>query len=340
MKANKPILVICLTATFFLMFLVKHASAQAPIKLISDGFENGTAGWDEFTNIVTTEKVHSGTHSAKYNGYPGATKSFGQNVTEVYFRLWLYFPSGFNWSVAGGRHFWRLTNAQGSYWQNRQIDSQPNGPRQVSLPFFIGTNGASVSPAGGYILTLLFPEDKWFLYEFHIKLNTPGQSNGLAEVWIDGVSCPIQLGWGGATVPRVQNANFNWDLPFNMLRMNTNFDNCNTVCYWYTDDMEVWNGCPPGSPCNTSTGINNSGTVHTLSIFPNPANTAIKIQTDLDQGKTSEIKIYNMLGKEIFSKQINASDELIDTSDLPNGVYLIKSQTEDKIATQKFIVQH
>lgn len=43
-----------------------------------------------------------------------------------------------------------------------------------------GTNKCGIG-AGGFV------NDRWYRVEQHIKMNTPGQSNGVAEAWVDGV---------------------------------------------------------------------------------------------------------------------------------------------------------
>jgi hypothetical protein len=77
-----------------------------------------------------------------------------------------------------------------------------------------------------------------------------------------------------------------------------------------------------------------------LVIYPNPGNSNMRIQTDFAQGKNSEIRIYNSLGHEVFSKKINSADETINVSNFRNGIYLLRLQSDDKSAVQKFIVQH
>ena len=79
----------------------------------------------------------------------------------------------------------------------------------------------------------------------------------------------------------------------------------------------------------------------TLVIYPNPASSNIKIQTNFEPGKNQEIIIYDALGKKVIVKKLNSGSENIDASMLPNGIYLLKVQAEGTtISAQKFIVQH
>lgn len=100
----------------------------------------------------------------------------------------------------------------------------------------------------------------------------------------------------------------------------------------------------------TSTGLwdISSKSDKSLLIYPNPVKSSLKIRTNFEVGKRSELRIYNALGDEVFSKKINSTEETIDTSNLPNGVYLLRLalsnverlQTNKTISSQKFIVQH
>ncbi len=78
----------------------------------------------------------------------------------------------------------------------------------------------------------------------------------------------------------------------------------------------------------------------TFVIYPNPANSNLNIRTDFTQGKNAEIKIYDVLGKEVFRKKINASVENINISNLWSGIYFLTLQANDELEVQKLIVQH
>ena len=232
--------------------MLSSSMLNAQTLLLSEGFEGSMSSWSSFPNIITSEEVHSGSFSSKYKASLGASKSIPPS-TEVYFKQWLYFPVGFDWSVKGGKHFWRLIHDSSTYMV-RQIDTQTGFVNQtVAFILFIGSNGQQQGPT--YRMDIPFPEGKWFSFEYHIKLNDtlPMLSNGIVEAWIDGVPCPIYRGAPfNDVVPSLTNMNFNWDKPFNKFRLDTNYDNCppsSDKCFWYSDDLEVWNGCPPGSPC-------------------------------------------------------------------------------------------
>ena len=71
-------------------------------------------------------------------------------------------------------------------------------------------------------------------------------------------------------------------------------------------------------------------------VFPNPASSELNIS--LKSHKIKSLKIIDILGKEMLSKQINAQHTKLDVSELANGVYLIEGITnENKHFSDRFI---
>lgn len=72
-----------------------------------------------------------------------------------------------------------------------------------------------------------------------------------------------------------------------------------------------------------------------LTIYPNPANQTIQIQSgDI---KLAKIEIFNMLGNKFIQKS-SQNNEAIDVSNLPHGVYLVKAtNTNGAASVAKFI---
>ena len=52
-----------------------------------------------------------------------------------------------------------------------------------------------------------------------------------------------------------------------------------------------------------------------------------------------EISIYNLLGKQVMSLEINKTSESIDVSNLSAGIYLVRYEMDNAIGTSKFIKQ-
>ena len=76
-------------------------------------------------------------------------------------------------------------------------------------------------------------------------------------------------------------------------------------------------------------------TIDHLAIYPNPALNDIKI--GLPTYQNSEIHIFDLMGRKIFSQRILKS-ETVDISRIPNGTYIISLKLNDKIKSDKLII--
>ncbi len=82
-----------------------------------------------------------------------------------------------------------------------------------------------------------------------------------------------------------------------------------------------------------------------LSIYPNPANDFSQVDFTLPLASKVEISAYNMIGNKIetiLSQQKSSGRYYIkwDTTDLPDGIYYIKLQSDYGSITQKIVVTH
>ena len=98
---------------------------------------------------------------------------------------------------------------------------------------------------------------------------------------------------------------------------------------------------------NVLTGIESIDNNHGISVFPNPSGG--KIQVISNQYSVLGIEIYNVMGEKVYSTIINPvgnisnglnSQSSIINLDVPDGIYFIVLQTENKTAVQKLILQH
>lgn len=76
-----------------------------------------------------------------------------------------------------------------------------------------------------------------------------------------------------------------------------------------------------------------------FSIFPNPASEKVSFQ--LKNGTFTAIKIYDLLGKIVFSKKnISSAEKTISIAGLENGIYLVEINTkEEGSAVKKLVVE-
>lgn len=78
----------------------------------------------------------------------------------------------------------------------------------------------------------------------------------------------------------------------------------------------------------------NSFTKNTISIYPNPTNDNVNFSSN----ETIEnIIIYNLLGQEVFSKEISLTEFNIDISNQPTGTYIAKLNSNGKSESVKLV---
>jgi hypothetical protein len=73
-----------------------------------------------------------------------------------------------------------------------------------------------------------------------------------------------------------------------------------------------------------------------VSIFPNPATTALNIVSNF---KVKTIELYNALGLKVKEQEINNNEATLNIADLPSGNYIAKLHTTQGISTKKIKVK-
>jgi hypothetical protein len=73
-----------------------------------------------------------------------------------------------------------------------------------------------------------------------------------------------------------------------------------------------------------------------VSVYPNPANDLINIESTLSDGN---IAIFDMTGKLLINQQISGAMNSINTSELKNGIYNLIISNGEKTLSQKLIIQ-
>lgn len=73
-----------------------------------------------------------------------------------------------------------------------------------------------------------------------------------------------------------------------------------------------------------------------FSVYPNPVKDILNLNYTKD---ISNVSIHNLLGQEVMTKSINASQSKIDMSNLTNGTYLVKVTVDGLVKTLKVVKQ-
>ena len=76
----------------------------------------------------------------------------------------------------------------------------------------------------------------------------------------------------------------------------------------------------------------------TFSVYPNPATNRISIVTS-SVSFTGQLSITNLNGRELITQPISEPKTVIDISDLPAGVYIVKLTNNKTVEVWKFVRQ-
>lgn len=90
----------------------------------------------------------------------------------------------------------------------------------------------------------------------------------------------------------------------------------------------------------TSTTVNEWNTVENgLNVYPNPASLSVIISHASLKEETAGLKIIDMMGREIWKSEVKGIESEIDVSEFKNGIYFVQLSSENKIASQKLVIQ-
>lgn len=96
-----------------------------------------------------------------------------------------------------------------------------------------------------------------------------------------------------------------------------------------------WGDIGPIEDTTTTTFAGHSSFDHPISIYPNPANDQITIESLPDKGN---ISIYNILGHQVSTFAIKGKTQKIATGDFAEGVYFIHIKTDINSFTTRLVI--
>jgi hypothetical protein len=77
-----------------------------------------------------------------------------------------------------------------------------------------------------------------------------------------------------------------------------------------------------------------------LTIYPNPASSLIVVSCPLIEKENVNISIYDLIGKLVYTENASTKNIKINTSNLNDGIYVLKLTGKDINATKKLVVSH
>lgn len=101
----------------------------------------------------------------------------------------------------------------------------------------------------------------------------------------------------------------------------------------YIFDFANTPGWGPASSAGGAWGLNKSATV-SCNIYPNPTNDLLTVESGTTM---SHCEVYNTAGAMLLNKPVDGKSFTINVSELPAGVYFIKTTSDSIIQTRRFI---
>jgi hypothetical protein len=103
-------------------------------------------------------------------------------------------------------------------------------------------------------------------------------------------------------------------------------------------DEVCWGSC---FACDTTNSINELDLNNRLSVYPNPTSNVLYVNGDLDAAAQFTLTITDMFGKLVINRTMTGAElQTINTSTLPNGIYLLSVDNELSVFSTKVVVSH
>ena len=91
---------------------------------------------------------------------------------------------------------------------------------------------------------------------------------------------------------------------------------------------------------STSLSIEDDIETHLLNVYKSDINNFITVEGTANQSNQINLRLYNILGKEVVSKTLanNINTQTISTQGLATGIYVIKLKSGNTVLTKKLII--
>jgi hypothetical protein len=99
-----------------------------------------------------------------------------------------------------------------------------------------------------------------------------------------------------------------------------------------------WHGSNRGITMQSLTLGQDDFTMDGFSLSPNPSKTHFTINLPAFS-ENNTVKVYDVLGKQVFNGKLNSLSTTVDVSKWNNGIYLVRVSTADATHTKRFVKQ-
>ncbi len=205
--------------------------------------------WYDLGNVSVSDMRNGGKafspNCAVRSGNSPSLISRHTPAQEIWARERVYLSDTWQKPVGGAAHFWRFwrdINPGGSgSWE--MIVDQVDGGDNLAMGFMPQAGAKYAGSHGEYWLpmpvSLSAHRGRWMCWEVHLKINTPGQRDGLAEFYLDGERLLNATGLnqiGNGATPGADNRiqHVNW-----MSNVGGRSELWPGTNYWFVDDMAL-----------------------------------------------------------------------------------------------------
>jgi len=89
--------------------------------------------------------------------------------------------------------------------------------------------------------------------------------------------------------------------------------------------------------CDKTVDINEQAVIQEFSIYPNPVQRTLTVETEYAHKNSCFVKIFSTEGREITRQEINSSTTSIDVSQLAKGFYIVQLVNGNSVQSKKFV---
>ena len=159
----------------------RNAGAPSDIRIVQDGTD--PTGQDDSVLELFYAEGHA-------DGYDPGRTWYSVGGQEAFVGLWMKFSSNFSWHRWGVKQ--TLFNMGGVGWFYINGGGYGGGARPYDPPHqSVGSRALGFDPEVQPYLDgvgeVPYTRGEWMKVEWYVKLNDPGQANGVTRLWIDGV---------------------------------------------------------------------------------------------------------------------------------------------------------
>lgn len=191
-------------------------------------------------------------------------------------------------------------------------------------------------------LCIFLIEDSIFMEQHDYYNGDPSNSYSVDYWHMASVRDAVTDMWGDSfSVDEANDMSFTYDFDY-ILPSNYAYKNCKIVAFVYNYDPTNVNNCQVMNAAESpyfdkALAIGEREVSNTLRLFPNPATDRVVVESD---GAMSQVLIVNALGQVVASRNANGAQQLdIDVADLNPGLYILRIQTAQGLATRQLIVK-